>query len=219
MGRLLLCATSVTNRYQFRETERLTMTDPDDNAAANRLDNGDHTHDHPHDDDQPHAHPHVGKHDHPHPHDHAHDHGRFGWLLDAIPFLHGHSHSSESKIDAALESSERGIWALKVSLLGLGATALFQVVIVLISGSVGLLADTIHNFADAFTAVPLWIAFALSRRAANRRYTYGYGRAEDIAGVIIVLTIFVSALVAGYESYQKIVQPQPLSNVWWVIAA
>jgi len=178
-----------------------------------------HVHNDAHAHDQPHDHEHPHDHDHPHGHDHNHDHGRFGWLLEAIPFLHGHSHSSEAKVDAALESSERGIWALKVSLLGLGATALFQVVIVLISGSVGLLADTIHNFADAFTAVPLWIAFVLSRRAASRRYTYGYGRAEDVAGVIIVLTIFVSALVAGYESYQKIINPQPLANVWWVIAA
>jgi cation diffusion facilitator family transporter len=92
-------------------------------------------------------------------------------------------------------------------------------VIVLLSGSVGLLADTIHNFSDAFTAVPLWIAFALARRPANRRYTYGYGRAEDVAGVIIVLIIFASSLVAAYESYQKFFHPEPLRYVWWVMAA
>ncbi len=90
---------------------------------------------------------------------------------------------------------------------------------VLISGSVALLADTIHNFSDALTAVPLWIAFALGRRAASRRYTYGYGRAEDVAGVVIVGMIFFSALVAAYESYQKIVNPQPLSNLGWVMVA
>lgn len=102
---------------------------------------------------------------------------------------------------------------------GLGATALFQVVIVLISGSVALLADTIHNFSDALTAVPLWIAFVLGRRLASRRYTYGYGRAEDIAGVIIVFMILASAIIAGYESYQKFLNPQSLSNVEWVIVA
>lgn len=139
-------------------------------------------------------------------------------MLEVLPFFHGHSHA-ESRVDSALESSERGIWALKVSLVGLGATAIFQVVITAISGSVALLADTIHNFSDALTAVPLWIAFVLSRRAATRRYTYGYRRAEDLAGVLIVLMIFISALVAGYESYQKFVNPEPIRNVWWVIVA
>jgi cation diffusion facilitator family transporter len=118
-----------------------------------------------------------------------------------------------------LEGSERGIWALKVSLLILGATALFQLFIVLISGSVGLLADTIHNVGDALTAVPLWIAFVVGRRAATRRYTYGYGRAEDVAGVIIVAVIFASALFAGYESIQKLLHPQPISNIGWVMLA
>jgi cation diffusion facilitator family transporter len=108
---------------------------------------------------------------------------------------------------------------VKVSLVALGATALFQVVIVLISGSVALLADTIHNFSDALTAVPLWFAFILSRRMATRRYTYGFGRAEDIAGVVIVLMILLSAIIAGYESYQKFIDPRPISNVAWVIVA
>lgn len=169
-----------------------------------------------HQDNHDHPHPHN---DHPHDdHDHSHEHGRFGWLRELIPFFHGHTHDV-GNTDDALETSERGIWALKISLLGLGATALFQVVIVLISGSVALLADTIHNFSDALTAVPLWIAFALSKRPPNRRYTYGYGRAEDLAGVFIVAMITLSALIAGYESYQKLLNPEPLRNVWWVIAA
>ena len=88
--------------------------------------------------------------------------------MKQLPFLGGHSHG-EAKVDEALETSERGIWALKVSLLGLGATSAFQIVIVFVSGSVGLLADTIHNFSDTLTAVPLGIAFVLGRRAANRR--------------------------------------------------
>src|SRR5262249_42298266 len=82
-----------------------------------------------------------------------------------------------------------------------------------------LLADMIHNFSDALTAIPLGLAFVLGRRAATRRYTYGYGRAEDLAGVVIVLMILASSLVAGYESYQKFVNPQPLQNVGWVMVA
>jgi len=118
-----------------------------------------------------------------------------------------------------METSERGIWALKISLIGLGLTASFQVIVVAISGSVALLADTIHNFSDALTAVPLWIAFALGRRAASRRYTYGFGRAEDLAGVFIVVMIALSAAIACWESIQRLFNPQPLSNIGWVIAA
>ncbi|MBO0782767.1 MAG: cation transporter [Ktedonobacteraceae bacterium] len=155
------------------------------------------------------------RHDH-----HHHDHAHTNWwskLQHAVPFLHSHSHVGT--VDPALESSARGLWALKISLLGLGATALLQIIVFTISGSVGLLADTIHNASDALTAIPLGIAFLLSRRAANRRYTYGYGRAEDLAGVIIVLMILASALVAGYESLMKFLHPEPLRNVWWVVAA
>jgi cation diffusion facilitator family transporter len=118
-----------------------------------------------------------------------------------------------------VETSARGIWALKVSLVALSVTALFQVAIVLASNSAGLLADSIHNLADAFTAVPLWIAFALSRRPATQRYSYGYGRVEDLAGGFIVLMILLSALLAGYESIQKFLHPTPLHAIWWVMAA
>ncbi|MFD0663162.1 cation diffusion facilitator family transporter [Thermocatellispora tengchongensis] len=122
-------------------------------------------------------------------------------------------------MDDALEASGQGIRALKISLVGLGVTALLQLVIVAVSGSVALLADTVHNFADALTAVPLWFAFVLGRRAATRRYTYGYGRAEDIAGVFIVLTIAASAALAGYESIRRFFDPQEVTNVGWVFAA
>ena len=130
-----------------------------------------------------------------------------------------HSHDAVDSIDAALAASAEGIRALKISLLVLGATALAQLVVVAMSGSAALLADTIHNFSDALTAVPLWIAFALSRRAATRRYTYGYGRAEDLAGVFIVAMIALSAVVAGYESIHRLVEPQPIANVGVVLAA
>jgi len=154
---------------------------------------------------------------HPHEHD-DHGHGLLAWLREALPFGHGHSHG-EASVDSALEGSERGIWALKVSLVGLMLTASFQVIVVVFTGSVALLADTIHNFSDALTALPLWLAFVLGRRPPSRRYTYGYGRAEDVAGVIIVVMILLSALVAAYESYQRIVNPTPLRYVWAVIGA
>src|SRR5215208_3740660 len=148
-------------------------------------------------------------------HDHEHRPGILGWLQHTF----AHSHDVHEKVDDALESNERGIWALKLSLLGLGATALFQVVIVYFSCSTSLLADTIHNFGDAVTAIPLWLAFALQRRERSRRFTYGYGRTEDIAGVIIVGLIFFSACVAGYESIRKLIDPQPISHLGWVAAA
>lgn len=172
-----------------------------------------------------------------HSHDaggHGHDHGdgtghgdhgeqghehRSGFLGSILEIFRPHSHDAADKVDAALETSERGIWALKVSLIGLGLTASFQLVVVFISGSVALFADTVHNFSDALTAVPLWIAFVLGRRAASRRYTYGFGRAEDLAGVFIVVMIALSAAIAGWESIQRLFDPQPLTNIGWVIAA
>jgi len=168
------------------------------------------------DDPNPHEHaPHDGE-AHDHPHDHEHGQGLLARLAERLPFSHSHG---ETAVDAALEGSERGIWALKVSLIGLGATAALQVIIVLASGSVGLLADTVHNVADALTAVPLWIAFTLGRRPPNRRYTYGYGRAEDLAGVAIVAVIFISAGVAAYESWQRLLAPVPLRHLSWVMLA
>lgn len=130
-----------------------------------------------------------------------------------------HSHDAADSVDSALESSAAGIRAVKISLVALGVTAVAQLVVVLFTGSVALLADTIHNFSDALTAIPLWIAFVFGRRAATRRYTYGYGRAEDLAGVFIVLMIALSSVLAGYESIRRLLHPQPLSNVGVVIAA
>jgi divalent metal cation (Fe/Co/Zn/Cd) transporter len=108
-------------------------------------------------------------------------------------------------IDPTIASTERGIWAIKWSFIGLMATALFQVVIVVLSGSVALLADTIHNFGDASTAIPLWIAFLFARLRPSKRFSFGYGRVEDLAGVLVVLTILFSAVVAGYESVNQAV--------------
>ncbi|WP_262491048.1 cation diffusion facilitator family transporter, partial [Mycobacterium simiae] len=130
-----------------------------------------------------------------------------------------HSHDVVDSIDNAMVSSAAGIRAVKISLLVLGATALIQVIIVAISGSIALAADTIHNFSDALTAVPLWIAFALSAKAATRRYTYGFGRAEDLAGMFVVAMITLSAIIAGYEAIDRLVHPRPVEHVGWVALA
>jgi cation diffusion facilitator family transporter len=122
-------------------------------------------------------------------------------------------------VDDALTASDEGIRAVKISLIGLGATAVLQLVVVIISGSVALLADTIHNFADASTAIPLWLAFSIGRHAPTRRYTYGFGRAEDLAGVFVVLMIAASSALAAWESVQKLIHPQPITNLGFVAAA
>ncbi len=191
---------------------------PHDESHARSHDD---SHTHQHDDAHAHSHDHHA-HDHSHgshEHEHAPRPGILGLARDGVEHLLGlHQHSPRT-FDSVLESSERGIWALKLSLAALLATALFQVVIVSLSGSVALLADTVHNFSDALTAIPLWIAFALNRRQANRRFTYGYGRAEDLAGTVIVLMILGSALFVFYESIQKVLNPQPLTNLGWVAVA
>ncbi|MHB1056225.1 MAG: cation diffusion facilitator family transporter, partial [Thermoleophilia bacterium] len=110
-------------------------------------------------------------------------------------------------------------WAVKWSLVGLLATALIQVIVVVYSGSVALLADTIHNFGDAATALPLWIAFMLARRKPSKRFTYGFGRVEDLAGVAIVLTILLSAIIAAYLSIDRFFHPQAVTYIWAVIVA
>ncbi|MPY45823.1 cation transporter, partial [Streptomyces phyllanthi] len=130
-----------------------------------------------------------------------------------------HSHETADKLDSALESSARGMTALWVSLAVLGVTAAAQAVVVVLSGSVALLGDTVHNAADALTAVPLGIAFVLGRRAATRRFTYGYGRAEDLAGIAIVLTIAASAAFAGWTAVDRLIDPRPMDHVPVVAAA
>ena len=124
-----------------------------------------------------------------------------------------HSHDHAESIDKALESSEVGIRALKISFSVLMVTAVVQAVIVWFTGSVALLADTIHNFSDALTAVPLFIAFKLGRRAANRRYTYGYKRAEDLAGLFVVLMILLSAILAIWESVERLLNPREVQYI------
>lgn len=109
--------------------------------------------------------------------------------------------------------------ALWISLAGLGVTALLQGLVVLLSGSVALLGDTVHNVADALTAVPLGIAFWMGRRAATRAYTYGFGRSEDLAGVVIVLVIAGSSIAAAWFAVERLLRPQAMTHLGWVLAA
>jgi cation diffusion facilitator family transporter len=189
--------------------------------TAHAHDHAEHEHEHDHDHD--HA-------EHEHDHDHDHDHGGHSHGPDGHShpsgikgFFYGlfvpHSHDAADSIDDALEASTEGVRALKISLFILLATTLLQFVVVVISGSVALLADTIHNFSDALTAVPLWIAFILGRRIATRRYTYGFGRAEDLAGLFIVAVVALSAIVAAWQSITRLIHPETLHNLWWVAAA
>lgn len=129
---------------------------------------------------------------------------------------HGHTHGV---IDSTIASTERGIWAIKWSFLILAITAALQIIAVIATSSVALLADTIHNVGDATTAIPLWIAFKLAQRKPTATFTYGYGRIEDFAGIAIVLVILFSALVAGYESIDRIFHPLPISLLGWVALA
>lgn len=153
-------------------------------------------------------------------HDHVHSHEHPTGLKGVVSSIfRPHSHDASDSIDSALESSAAGIRAVKISLVALGMTAVVQLVLVILTGSVALLADTVHNFSDALTAIPLWIAFVLVRRPPTRRFNYGLGRVEDLAGLFIVVMIALSAIVAGYESIRRLIDPQTIEHVWVVFAA
>ncbi|MGH2767416.1 MAG: cation diffusion facilitator family transporter [Actinomycetota bacterium] len=131
---------------------------------------------------------------------------------------HQHHHQ-HGVVDRSSWSSAEGLRAVKISTLGLAGTAAIQFVIVGIGGSVALLADGLHNFGDVFTTVGLWVAFIASRRAADRRYTYGYDRFEDLAGVVIVVIIAASAALAGYESLRALARPRQVTALGASMAA
>ena len=147
-------------------------------------------------------------------HDHSHEDSTV-WSKVRHFLAHDHDHEHSPSSDLGAE----GIRATKISLLGLGATALLQAALVVVTGSVALLSDTIHNFTDALTAVPLWIAFSFGRRPRTRRFTYGYHRAEDLAGVVIVIAIALSAGGAAWESLRRLSEPRDLELFGWVIVA
>ncbi|WP_128377302.1 cation diffusion facilitator family transporter [Streptomyces cavernae] len=156
----------------------------------------------------------------PHEHNHSPAHTPLSWLRHRLSHAFTpHSHDTADKVDRALESSARGMRALWISLGVLGLTAAVQAGVVVLSGSVALLGDTVHNAADALTAVPLAIAFVLGRRAATRRFTYGYGRAEDLAGIAIVLTIAASAAFIAWSAVDRLLDPRAIDHVGAVAAA
>ncbi|SEP53311.1 cation diffusion facilitator family transporter [Amycolatopsis saalfeldensis] len=171
----------------------------------------------------------TGEHGHGHGHGHAEGHGRGHGHVGGGPLsrLWGqvkhavtpHSHDSADIVDSTLEASARGMRTLWISFAGLMVTAVAQLVVVLISGSVALLGDTLHNFADALTAVPLAIAFLLGRRAATRRFTYGLGRSEDLAGLVILLVMFASAVLAAWTAIDRLLNPRDMTEIGWVAAA
>ncbi len=172
-----------------------------------------------------------GEHEHAHAHGgHGHgpdrDHGngsghggRARWWQRLAHLLTPHSHDSADKVDTAMETSRDGMRVLWLSLAALGMTAGVQALVVLWSGSVALLGDSLHNVADALTAVPLGLALLVGRRAATRAYTYGYGRAEDLAGIAIVAAITASSALAGYTAVRRLLHPQPVSHLWAVAGA
>lgn len=148
----------------------------------------------------------------------GYDHGRGHHHGQGDGHEHGHGHS-HGVIDPSIRSTDRGIWAIKWSFVILAITAALQMVVVYFSGSVALLADTIHNVGDAGTAIPLWVAFVLARRKPSKQFTYGLGRAEDLAGILIVLIILFSAVFAGYEAIGRLIDPRPVTALGWLIAA
>lgn len=155
-----------------------------------------------------HAHSHHEEHHHAghgH-HDHGHPHGPG----------HGHTHGL---VDPSIAATAEGIAAVKKSFVILAITALLQFVVVYLSGSVALLADTIHNLGDATTALPLWLAFLLARRKPTPTFNYGLGRVEDLAGLVIVLIIFASAAVAFYEAIHRLIHPQSVTHLGWLTVA
>ena len=165
-------------------------------------------------------HDHRPGHEHAHGDEHEHEHEHRGGLYGAVThLLKPHSHSSADSLDPALAASADGMRALKISLAALGVTAALQFGVVLLSASVALLADTIHNVTDALTAVPIGIAFIVGRRGATRSYTYGFGRSEDIAGLVVLLAMTASALLAGFEAVDRLIHPRTLHDLAWVAAA
>jgi cation diffusion facilitator family transporter len=155
-------------------------------------------------------------------HGHGHPPGTSPWsrLTHWVSELvGGHSHDAADQVDEALEADADGRRALLISLAGLALTAAIQAVVVILSGSVALLGDTLHNLADALTAVPLLIAFRLARRPPTKRYTYGYGRAEDLGGLFVIAMITLSSALAAYVAIGRLVHPRTVTHLWFVAAA
>ena len=165
-----------------------------------------------------HGHDHGQDHGHGHEHGHGHAHGS-GLFAKMKHTLIPHAHDANEAIQTAEEASKDGIRTAWIGLAGMMATAIGQLVIVAISGSIALLADTIHNVGHAATTIPLIIAFRLGRRAATKKYPYGYRRAEDLVGLFISLVIIATIVIIVIESIDALVNPRQLTNLGWVFAA
>ena len=166
------------------------------------------------------GHGHHDQHEHGHGHGHGHEQGRTrGWWEKVKHAVVPHSHDANDAIQSAEESSGHGIRAAWIGLAGMMATALAQVIIVAISGSIALLADTVHNLGHAATTIPLIIAFRLGRRPADGRYSYGYRRAEDLVGLFIGLIVAATAAIIIWESVDALLDPREVTNLGWVLAA
>lgn len=176
-----------------------------------------HGQDHSHGNDQSHGNDHGHGHHHPRGNDHPHGHS--GLWARVKHALVPHSHDHSEAIQTAEEASSIGIRAAWISLAGMGATALLQIIIVRLSGSVALLADTLHNLGHLATTIPLIIAFRLGRRVATRRYTYGFGRAEDLVGLLIGAVIALSAGFIVWESVRALTSEPDMTHLGWVLAA
>ena len=170
---------------------------------------------HPHAPSTPHQ-----DHDHGHGHAHGHDGSPWSRIRHAISEVFGsHAHDTADQVDDTLEANAEGRRALLISFALLALTALVQGVIVVLSGSVALLGDSLHNVVDALTAVPLLIAFRIGTRAATARFTYGYGRAEDLAGLFVIAMITLSSVLAAYEAIGRLLHPQDVTHLWAVAGA
>jgi cation diffusion facilitator family transporter len=170
-----------------------------------------------HDDHEHHdEHSHDDGHEHEHEHEHEHNSGLLARVRHVVV---PHSHDTAGSVDQALEASDKGMRTLLLSLVVLGVTAAIQAVVAGLSGSIALLGDTLHNVADAMTALPLGLAFWLGRRPPTRRYTYGYGRSEDLAGVVIVVLIAASSALAAYEAVNRLIHHSHVSHLWAVAIA
>lgn len=168
-----------------------------------------------------------GGHDHGHMHGRTHGHGQhdqpasvWGRIRHGVSDVFGaHSHDAADRVETALEADADGQRALVRSLAILGVTAVVQLVVVGFSGSAALLGDGLHNVADALTAVPLLIAFGLARRPATKRYTYGYGRAEDLGGLLVIAMIGLSSAVAAFVAVDRLIHPRDIGGLWAVAVA
>ena len=207
-----------------REAEPPPEDGPGDDKEAGHGHRGSDAHDGTHAETHGDGHGHAHDHGHGHAHDHGHGHARERGpvrrlLARATHLVRPHSHDHADRVDHALESSRLGIRSVAVSFAVLLVTAALQAAVTVASGSVGLLGDSLHNVADALTALPLAIAFTVGRRPPTRSYTHGFGRAEDVAGIVVVLLIAASSVAAALEAVRRLIHPHRVDHLALVAVA